>query len=91
MKMIISHEHKRIATLKIVIRNNVVDGQQLVAEPACGVGVVVVKFVVDASAVGVPEGLVVLEEETDETMGSGVTLTVEEFWAFVYEAPPPRT
>ena len=66
------------------------DGQQIVAEPACGVGVAV-KFVVDASAVGVPEGLVVLEEETDAAMGSGVTLSVEEFWAFEYEAPPPRT
>jgi hypothetical protein len=56
---------------------------------------VVVRFVVvlvDASAVGVPEGLVVLdEEETDETMGSGVTSSVEEFWAFEYETPPPRT
>lgn len=45
----------------------------------------------DASDVGVPEGLVVEldEKETDETMGSGTTLSVEEFWAFKYEAPPP--
>jgi hypothetical protein len=53
----------------------------------------------DASAVA--EGFVVLlvldeeeveeVEETDETMGSGVTSFVEEFWAFEYEAPSPRT
>lgn len=42
----------------------------------------------------VAEGLAVLDEEleereTDETMGSGVTSFVEEFWAFKYEKPPP--
>lgn len=96
MKMFYIYEHKRIAKLNKVIRNKVVvDDWQLVPETSCGLGVVVVRFVVvlvDASAVGVPEGLVVLdEEETDETMGSGVTSSVEEFWAFEYEAPPPRT
>lgn len=30
-------------------------------------------------------------EETNETMGRAVTLCVEEFWAFEYEAFPPRT
>jgi len=29
-------------------------------------------------------------EETEETIGNGVTLLVE-FWAFKYEVPPPRT
>jgi hypothetical protein len=54
---------------------------------------VFVKLVMDASDVGVPEWLLVVldEEETDETMGSGVTLSVEEFWAFKYETPPPTT
>lgn len=74
--------------LKKVIRNNVMDGRgQLVPEPGCGLGVVVI-FVVDASAVA--EGFALDEEveETDETMGIGVTSSVEEFWAFKYEAPP---
>ena len=52
---------------------------------------VAVRFVVDAATVA--EGLAVLDEEeigeTDETMGSGVTSSVEEFWAFKYEEPPP--
>lgn len=88
--MSILYKHRRrIAAPKRVVRNNVVGGQ-LVAEPTCGLGVEVVRFVVDASAVGVPEGLVLDEEETNETMGSGVTSAVEEFWAFEYEAPPPR-
>jgi len=47
----------------------------------------------DATAVGVAEGFVVVDEveETEETIGCGVTLLVSEFWAFKYEAPPPRT
>jgi hypothetical protein len=77
------HEYNMIATLKRVIRNNVVDGHgQLVPEPACGLGVGFVRFVVDESAV--VEGLAVLdveeeEKETDETMGSGVTSSAVEF------------
>lgn len=87
------HKHKRIAALKRLIRNNVVDGRgQIVPEPTCGLGVAVI-FVVDPS--NVAEGLAVLdeekEEETDETMGFGVTSSVEEFWAFEYEEPPPKT
>lgn len=66
------------------------DGRgQLVPEPGCGLGVAVVRFVVDASAVA--EGFALDEEveKTDETMGIGVTSSVEEFGAFRYEAPPP--
>lgn len=86
------HEHKTIARLKRVIRNNVnvVDGY-LVPELAFRIGVVVV-FVVDISAV--IEGLVVMDEEleeTKETMGSGVTSSDVEFLAFKYEKPPPRS
>jgi len=82
-----------IATLKRTIKNNVMDGHgQFVPELACGLGVGFVKIVVDDSAVA--EGLAVLDEleeekETDETMGSGVTSSAEEFWAFKYEEPPP--
>jgi len=51
--------------------------------------------VVDAPAVEVPEDLAVLDEDevekTDKTMGLCVTSFVVEFWAFKYEAPPPRT
>jgi len=64
--------------------------RQLVPEPTLGLGVALVKFVVDDSAVA--EGVAVVEEieETDETMGSGTTSFVEELWAFKYEEPPPR-
>lgn len=67
---------------------------QIVPEPTCGLGVEVVRFVLGASVVA--EGLAVLldekeEKETDATMGSGVTFPDVEFWAFVYEEPPPRT
>ena len=75
------------------MRNNVVDGL-LAPEFSRGFGVEVAIFAVAASVVGVPEGFVELgaiEEETEETTGSGVTSSVEEFCAFAYEAPPPRT
>ena len=59
MKM--SYKNKRIATLKRVIRNNVVDGrEQLVPEATCGLEVAII-FVVVVSAVA--EGLAVLDEE----------------------------
>ena len=98
MKMSLVHEHNNmIAKLKRVVRNIVVEEHgQLVPEPACGLGLGFVRFDVDDDddddESAVAEGLDEVEEkETDETMGSGVTSSVEEFWAFKYEEPPPRT